>query len=216
MIFILGDSHVSFLSGRDQVAPSWEEPARKDWDNNPHFRTWRVGPWLSRDIGDPTSEAHRILMLAHREVEPGCRLMLLFGEVDTRSTIPRRAALERRSIEDVAREHVESYSRTWVEMRSLGHEVIIFGGIPSAVAFDGPTDGDMFTPYGSNLGRMEASRQFDRLVKEKTRELGFQCCSIHDELIAAHGQAIGSYYSDGIHLNLKAAGLVLDKLGIPR
>ena len=212
MIHCIGDSHVSFFGGKDEVAPSWTEFGAETWGINPMFRPYRIGPYLAYSVGTQGHEGYRSLLVVLGKIPRGADVMLVFGEIDCRAHLLRQRDRQARPLEDVAADCVARYFRTVDEVQSMGYRVIVFGGIPTGCEAAVRNDDGPWAYHGSARERNQTARLFDQNVVARCSAKGIRSLSIFDELVDEEGDTKREYFMDAIHLSQAAMPLVMARL----
>jgi hypothetical protein len=216
MIYCLGDSHVSVFTGKNDVAPSWEEPMRVTWDILPQFRTFRVGPFLAYNVGQQDHLGWEMLFSALKLVPKEGEVLLVFGEIDCRAHLVKQRDKQKRDLDDVVMECVKIYFNAVAEVMAKGYKTMVFGGIPTgckATVSEEQGGGYRWAHYGTHHDRNEAARLFDLNVKKECLQSGAKCLSIFDLMVDDNGDTRAEYFLDAIHLSQKAMPLIENRLG---
>lgn len=216
-IYCIGDSHVDFFSGQDEIQPLWPKPSN---DLLPYFKTFRLGAVLAYNLceygaGLKGREALFLLLdrripAAYREIPPGSKVLLCFGEIDCRAHLLKQAELQKKPIESVVEECVKRYFGVIMEIQQLGYEVMVWNAVPSS-RYDSIPNKE-FPAHGTSLKRNQVTKLFNDYLSDR-------CCSgdaafitIFDDLVDEQGLTRMEYYFDYVHLSQKAMPLALSKL----
>jgi len=188
---------------------------RATWDVLPEFRTWRVGPFLAYNVGTKGHLGWQMLFEALKQVPKNGKVLLVFGEIDCRAHLVKQRDKQGRTLDDLATECAKSYFRAVSAVRDMGHEMMVFGGMPTGCrGYISEVDGKgyQFAYYGTEHDRNEAARAFDSSVKKECKEAGIRFLSILDKLVDQKGETIHGYFLDGVHLSQKALPLIKEAL----
>ncbi|HEY8965771.1 MAG TPA: hypothetical protein VIM58_04970, partial [Candidatus Methylacidiphilales bacterium] len=108
-IHCIGDSHASFFTGTDRLAPVWPE---RPGDRLPFFRSYRVGPALAWSLGRSGTTARgreQVEAILREAVPPGAPVLFLFGEIDCRCHLLPQAEKQGKPAATVATACAEAY-----------------------------------------------------------------------------------------------------------
>src|SRR5688572_14786627 len=104
---VIGDSHVSLFSGKDQIVPTWNEPHE---DLLPQFRTYRLGAMLAYNLATERHEGRDKLFACIKTLPKNSKVLLCFGEIDCRAHLVKQARAQEKTLDDVARECAGRYA----------------------------------------------------------------------------------------------------------
>jgi len=203
-ITVLGNSHVWFFTGRDEVSGmrlADHQPIPTDNE----FRVIPIGPATAWNF--PNKHLYTCLQALNKNnIKTGSRVILVFGEVDCRVHIPKRA--ER----DVAKtwiEAVKAADRYINGVRELckDYKVTVWGVTPPGGEGEDPD----YPRYGELFHRRLATEMFNARVADgcASTGVGFQSLYWH-----IHPSDQHEYYLDEIHLNQKGMPKARELLGL--
>jgi hypothetical protein len=216
-IYCIGDSHVNFFSGQNEVQQLWPKPSN---DVLPYFKTFRLGAILAYNLCKyGTRKKGRELLfvlldrnvpIQNREIPPESKLLLCFGEIDCRAHLLKQAEIQKRDITAVVEECVKRYFSVISEIKELGYETLVWNVIPTSRHDHIPNR--EFPVYGTCLERNHVTRLFNNCLSDICSSTGVEFISIFDELVDEQGLTREEYYFDYIHLSQKAMPLVIEKV----
>ncbi len=207
LIHCIGDSHVNFFSGVDHMQNSWPSPS---WSENPTFRTYRLGPVLAYNLVAKNSKTkgREKLFKVISILPKNSRVLLSFGEIDCRAHLLKQAQTQRKHINQLIVECVTRYLSVALEVKAMGHQVIIWNVVPPSLEAVNSTE---YPSFGSREERAKVTELFnDALAKFcDDHDLLFAC--IYDKLIKPNGVPNQKFFRDQIHLSKIALPLVKDE-----
>jgi len=208
IIHCIGDSHVSFFSGWNKIAPVWPVPVK---DRLPFFKSYHLGPALAYNLCEINSQSRgrENLFEVLKTIPPGEKVLLVFGEIDCRAHLLKQADRQNRDIPEVAQECVQRYFSAIEEVSKMGYEVMVWAAIPS---FPCNYIDSEYPAYGSPKERNRATRLFNEEIERLCRNNGLRFISIFDQLLTKRGNTKIRYYMDFAHLSNKAMPLAIRKL----
>jgi hypothetical protein len=185
MIHAIGNSHANMFN------------------NWPNFWVHWIGPTIAYNF----YEHHLPHVIEYLEgkrgdkgpVPKGDTVMFVVGEVDCRWHLPKQAALQNRSIEDLTKECVSRYFRSLKHVQDMGYNIIAWGAHPSTT---GPHNDDPQNPvYGDCITRNKIAVQYNRWLKELSESNNMKYVSIFDYLIDENLVTKMEYFIDYCHLD---------------
>lgn len=213
-IHCIGDSHVSFFSGCNSIAPIW--PATTG-DRLPWFKTCHIGPALAYNLartGTRTQGRERLMEILERDVPAGATVLLSFGEIDCRAHLTKQAAQRGLPLEQVVDDCLDEYFKTLAEVADMGFRVVVYNTVCSRVRerVDGKRgDGD-YAAYGTRRQRARAARLFNAGAKLRCQRLGLFFLETAPHLADRQGRPLRWYFFDSIHLSQRAMPVTLRQL----
>lgn len=213
VVHVIGDSHVSLFSGRDEMVGAWPRPSR---DLHPRFRTYRLGPALAYRLPDArtTSRGRERLLtvLAFGGIPRAATVLLSFGEIDCRYHLPRVIECTGRPAEEVVRECVSRYASVVREVRDLGFDTLVWGVIP-ALEQDPSGEDAEYPHWGTAEKRNDVIRRFNDLLSRELSGDGIPVVSVFDRLIGTDGTLPDArWYMDRVHLSSAALPVAIEAL----
>lgn len=204
-IHVIGDSHVSLFSGKDEIVPVWNAPHE---DLLPQFRTYRLGAMLAYNLATERHEGREKLFTLLNILPKRSKVLLVFGEIDCRAHIVKQARAQDRDIRDIAENVAERYFSAIQEVNAL-RKTIVWGAIPQSAAAH---SSNKFPTVGSPQERNEAAFWFDRTVRKLCEDAGIPFASIFNELVDSEYISRESFFYDSAHLDQRALPFALEAL----
>lgn len=215
IIYCVGDSHISFFAGANKIQPLWPRPSK---DLIPFFRTfrigavlaWSLGGWGSKNRGREICAAllDRGVPESEKQIPPGSRVLLSFGEIDCRCHVVAQAAKTNSSIETVVNRLAERYCGFIEEVASWGYRPIIWNVIPSSPDETGGTRD--YPIVGTCRQRNEATRLINGILEAWCADKGFEFVNVYRHLVDSEGRTLPEMFMDPIHLSQAAMPNVID------
>ncbi|MBX9737280.1 MAG: hypothetical protein K2X32_10175 [Phycisphaerales bacterium] len=199
MIHILGDSHSSIFTGLHGVAPVFP---RQSPGALPSFRTCHLGPYLAHSVATPGHPVRRLISRALRPAAPRDRVLFVFGEIDCRCHLARRAT-SARTIEAAAADVAERYIHAVREL-SPNRQTAVLCVPPATIA---KLSDARFPTAGSFDQRSKAADSFNRVLRRVGRKLGIQVFGPFRPLATPDGEPRPQYFADGVHADPRALPL---------
>ena len=209
-VFVVGDSHVLFFGGENglnQIKHShvgfWRpHHITRGLDLLPCFHTRHLGPataWRAVESGSSTRAREKIDALVRRELFPGKRVLLSFGEIDCRCHIP-KVVLAGSSPRDAVRETVERSLQLARHLQSRGVRVAMWGPAMvmarAEIRANNPLAG-----IGSFALRTEIVHAYCDLLHEKCAALQLPCVTLAGTYHPWSQPADPEFFCDGFHLS---------------
>lgn len=187
----IGDSHVSFFTGRDEIAQGYPIVNNSDlgWVSTVHY----IGASTAAALVYPASDSRQRLFSVLNSLPKDDPVILVFGEIDCRvhlsqngnSVTPERAA--------------QNYLRCIRQVEGFGYDVYVWGAV--CPIFDDERRKERYAERGARLAREQAMREFNGVLHE----------ALKSKLINISGRVARNpvYFFDGLHLSQKAMEFVL-------
>jgi hypothetical protein len=200
LIHCIGDSHVNFFSGVDRMQNSWPNPS---WTEHPTFITYRLGPVLAYNLVklNTKTRGREKLFKVVTKLPRNSKVLLCFGEIDCRAHLLKQAKLQQRPVDQLIKECVARYISAALEIKALGHEVIIWNVVPSSPKAINSTE---FPSYGNPKERALVTQLFNDALAKACGDHGLLFASIYDKLIKPNGLPNLKFFRDQIHLSQSA------------
>lgn len=214
LIYCIGDSHISFFSGKDAIQPVWP----KDADNELSiFRTFHIGSALAFNLprnNTSTRGREKLLSILEEKVPINSTVLLSFGEIDCRAQIVKHAHSQNSSIAEVVDTCLDEYCKTINEVIQLGFNVIVYNAILSRprerkVVREGHNS---YPAHGTLGERTEAINRFNQGLKKRCEELGARFLANASVLADSKGKIPVWYFFDNIHLSQRAMPVTMQEL----
>jgi hypothetical protein len=217
IIYCIGDSHVSFFSGLDQIQPLWPTNSEDKLD---YFKTFRLGAVLANSLsryGSAMKGRELLFVLLDRRIPvqelwpipPKSKVLFCFGEIDCRFHIIKQAEIQAVSIESIATETANKYSQVLKELQELGYEILVWNVIPPT---NPATQNPEYPHYGNYSQRIIATEAFNEQLKRDAEANNFMFIDIYNNLIDKDRKANMEFYMDQVHLSQKAMPYVINEL----
>jgi hypothetical protein len=204
-IYVIGDSHVTLFSGKDEIVPVWNEPHE---DLLPQFKTYRLGAMLAYNLATERHEGREKLFRLLDSLPKRSTVMLVFGEIDCRAHIVKQARLQDRAIAEIAYDVGTRYASVVKEVAAL-RKTIVWGATPQSSASH---SSNKFPTVGTMVERNQATFYFNAAVEQECLLSGIAFASIFNELVDTEYISKESYFFDTAHLNQRALPFALKAL----
>ena len=205
MIRVIGDSHVSVLSGRADLQPCWPKRVRSAFAG---VETIRLGSYLAYSVTRSGHMARRKLMAALRTSKPNDTIVLSFGEIDCRCHVVRQAELRKVPIATVARELAREYvhaARALVPDRGL----FFLCAPPTSPVLHRNT---AWARAGTFEQRRRAVQAFNRELKRVADKAGYRAIDVTGTVLGVDGRANPLFAWDGLHLGRATLPAIVQEL----
>jgi len=202
IIHCIGDSHVTFFSGRNSTQKGWP---KKSFNKYAFLKSYYFGPVLAYNLCSFKTRnkgREKLFYLLDHILPLGSKVLFCFGEIDCRAHLLKQAEIRGRSIQEITRACVDRYFSVIKETKERGFEVIVFNAIPSGI-LDNAIKVE-FPYYGTNFERNSVSKYFNKYLKQKLNKYNISFINIFDKLVSENFETNTNYYFDGIHLSQKA------------
>lgn len=210
IIYCIGDSHISFFSGKDKIQPLWPKPCLYAL---PYFESYRLGPSLAYNLcrnNTVSMGRERLYEVICKQIPKGSHVLFCFGEIDCRAHILKQAEKQKIRLENVIKECVVRYFSVIKEIKNMGYYPVVWNVIPPTSRMDLRPETHEYPTYGSQNRRNEVTVLFNRYLDKLCNESNIPMISIYDKLVDNKGNAKSDFYIDDIHLSQKAMPLVLE------
>jgi predicted SAM-dependent methyltransferase len=212
-IYAIGDSHVRFLAGRDEVSTRRND-GRINWYENctARFTGLHVGPGLAHNANRPGSRTQsfekimRVLDGPHRAIPAGARLLFSFGEIDCRYHVCRLSEAKGMPVEAIVDDICAAYIGLLDRVAALGYRPGAWGPVaPTWVTFYGDPENPV---HGAYEQRLAATRRFNQVMGDLCAQRGFPYLTLTEKLLDDAGGTDRRWYTDDIHLSQYARALL--------
>jgi len=210
VINCIGDSHVTFFSGRNSTQKGWP---KKSFNKRLFFKSYYLGPVLAYNLCSFKTKykgREKLLCLLDHILPLGSKVLFCFGEIDCRAHLLKQAEIRRKTFQEITRVCVDRYFSVIKETKEKGFEVLVFNVNPSGIIEN--TNKLEFPYYGTNLERNSVSKYFNSYLKQKLNKYNIAFISIFDKLVSENCETKTNYYFDEIHLSQKAMPFFLNEL----
>ena len=217
----LGDSNTMFFAGAERLRfvryrrsafwkPHW---INRGLDLLPCFRVFHVGPataWKAGDFGSSTRSREKIEILMKKDLKPGSRVLLSFGEIDCRIHMA-KAVLADGKIEEVVEKTAAKYVKLPRLFAERGFRPVVWG-VPQVI----PKDEALSSPTFPFIGPWELRRDITYAYIARLKE---HCAAAGIPMVALagtyHDPAVKperALFHDGTHLSQRLMPLALAEL----
>jgi hypothetical protein len=209
IIYCLGDSHISFFSGNNNIVPMWEEKNNNvnEYENIKCFKVLRLGAFTAYNLYK-NKESKEKISNALSIIEKNSYILLSFGEIDCRCHIVKQSEMQKKSIEYIADECVCRYIESVDAIKKLGYNIILWNVIPP---YSVSNKCGKFTEYGTISQRKDAAIYFNKYI-EKSIDSDIFFLNIYNEISDVDGYALPNIFFDDIHLSQYGMPFAIEKL----
>lgn len=215
-VIVLGDSHVNFFSGNEELSflPIGRN-INTCLNNTPYpFTPLHAGPCLAytcNRLQTTYSFREKAAYLCQNFIKPHAKILCCLGEIDLRVHVFKQTALQNRSYQQVVDDILAQYMQFLLWLQESGYQVACWGAIASQKD-SCPLD-PKFPRNGSEKERNLATAYFNRRLSEMCREHSILFLSIFEQMITQDYRTLDEYLSpDCCHLGQKALTLALPEL----
>ncbi len=218
-VIIIGDSHVNFFSGNEELSyiPIGKDIRVCPQVNRRSFTAIHLGPGLAYNCMNEESSVETIQktrFLMDRFISEGSSVVAVFGEIDIRVHILKQADKNAISCQAVTDDVIAEYGKYLLFLKEHYPKVYAWGPIASQSDL-APVDKN-YPRIGSMIERNRVTRYFNEKLREFCDSNGIVYISIYDKLMDNELNTLDEYYcSDHIHLGqnaMRLAGAQLDEI----
>lgn len=215
-LVVIGDSHVNFFSGNEKLSfiPIGNEVNTCTRQNDLPITVIHFGPCLAyktNQYGSTNRFREKLDWAMENFIQPGARLLCVFGEVDIRAHVFKQTAVQGKDFRPVVNEIIGNYMEFLLWLRRLGHEVVCWGPIASQND-DCPITGE-YPRVGTTAERNMATAFFNEELSLRCSENGISFISIFEDMVTDDMQTKEEYLSDDrVHLGNYAYQMVIGAL----
>jgi hypothetical protein len=225
VLHVLGDSHVAFFSGveglkfysgrgvltgffRRRYISAFTELL-------PVFRVFHTGASTAWSAAAPRSASQtrqKIAVLLRKDIPAGGSLLLVFGEIDCRSHIP-KAVLGGKAIPTAAGETVARFMALPRWLAQAGYDVTVWQ--PSGVTVADATPPEIYHPqpaFGTQQLRLEITRAYSEQLAAACAREKIRCAGIVGKYHSWNEPAAAECFLDNCHLSQRMMPLTLHAL----
>lgn len=214
-IIVLGDSHVNFFSGNEELSFL---PIGRDINtcagNPPYpFTPLHLGPCLaynSSRYNTTFSFREKAEYLCQNFIQPHARILCCLGEIDIRVHVFRQAEQQNRPYQEIVDDILSQYIQFLLRLQEQGYQVSCWGPIASQKETC-PLD-PKFPRNGTEAERNMATAYFNRQLSQLCSAHNILFLSIFDQMVTSDYLTLDQYLSpDHCHLGQKALPLALSQ-----
>ncbi len=217
----VGDSNTMFFAGAERLRfiryrrsafwkPHW---INRGLDLLPCFRVFHVGPataWKAGDLGSSTRSREKIEKLLAKDIKPGSKIILSFGEIDCRIHMA-KAVKAGGKIEEVVEKTAAKFVKLPQEIAARGFKPVVWG--PPQII---PKDEKLSSPTFPFIGPWELRRDITYAYIERLREhcgkTGIPFLALAGKYHPPMEKAERALFHDGTHLSQRLMPLALTEL----
>ena len=217
----IGDSNTMFFAGAERLRfvryrrsafwkPHW---INRGLDLLPCFRVFHVGPataWKAGDLGSSTRSREKIEILLKKDLKPGAKLLMSFGEIDCRIHMA-KAVQAGGKIEDVVEKTAAKFVKLPAAIKARGFQHAIWAP-PQIIPKDEKLSCPAFPFVGSWELRRDITYAYIERLKAHCAEHGIPCLSLAGLYHPRMEKAERSLFHDGTHLSQRLMPLALAEL----
>lgn len=217
----IGDSNTMFFAGAERLRfvryrrsafwkPHW---INRGLDLLPCFRVFHVGPataWKAGDPGSSTRSREKIEILLRKDVKPGSRVLLSFGEIDCRIHMA-KAVLAGGKIEEVVEKTAAKFVKLPQAIAARGFRPVVWGPpqiIPKNESLSSPT----FPFIGPWELRRDITYAYTARLREHCEKAGIPMLALAGLYHPPAEKADLKLFHDGTHLSQRLMPLALTEL----
>jgi len=207
LIYCIGDSHVSFFSGINEIQRVWPNKSQMIL---PFFKVFPVGQTLAYNLIKSNSSSHgreKIFTILKKEIPKGSNILFCFGEIDCRAHLIKQSRIQKRNLSSIVEECVDRYFSAILDINNLGYKVLVWNVVPSTRL--NKINNNMYPLVGNCKERNLVTVMFNKYLARKCNAIRIPFVFIYQNIIDKHGLTKMFYYMDGIHLSQKAMPMTL-------
>ncbi len=210
-IIVLGDSHVNFFSGNENLTFI---PIGNDINVCPTITTYpftalHLGPCLAYNCNKANSSTlfqEKVEFLCYNFIKPNAHIICCLGEIDLRVHVFRQTKLQQRSYQEIVDDILAEYIPFLLSLKEQGFHVYCWGPIASQQEVC-PLDPE-FPRTGSETERNMATAYFNQQLRLLCKQHGITFLSIFEQMITDNFETKDTYLSsDHCHLSQRALEL---------
>lgn len=216
----IGDSNTMFFAGSERLRfiryrrsallkPHW---INRGLDLLPCFRVFHVGPataWKAGDPGSSTRAREKLGILLRKDVAPGSKLILSFGEIDCRIHMA-RAVKGGKPIDEVVEATASKYIQLPRWIASEGFRPLVWGP-PQIIPNDERLD-HTFPFVGPWELRRDVTYAYIERLRHHCSEAGIPFVALAGTYHPEEQRPAKAWFHDGTHLSQRLMPLALREL----
>ena len=185
-IIVLGDSHVNFFSGNENLSFL---PIGHDINTCPlhtayHFTPLHIGPCLAYNCNRANTTfqfQEKAAYLCQNFIRPNARIICCLGEIDLRVHVFKQARLQSKNYTQIVDDILSEYIQFLITLKKKGYQVYCWGPIASQTQ-NCPLD-PMFPRNGLETERNAATAYYNRQLSSLCRRHNIIFLSIFYKMI---------------------------------
>lgn len=210
-IVVIGDSHVNFFSGNENLTFS---PIGKDMDVCPNITTnpftiIHLGPCLAYHCNHPDTSTHfqeKVNYLCENFLKPNAHILFSLGEIDLRVHVFQQVTAQNRTYQEIIDTILSEYVTFLVSLQNKGYSVACWG--PIASQSENCPVNPAFPRVGTEVERNQATAYFNQQLSIYCQQHQIPFLSIFEQMITDDFHTKEEYLSaDHCHLGQKAMTL---------
>lgn len=205
-IHVIGDSHVTLFSGKDEIVPEWPTP---HVDDVRLFKTYRLGAYLAYNVGNENHPVREKLQRLLKSLPKNPKVLLCFGEIDCRAHIVKQAQIQGKAIYITAIDTAEAYMQGIRAIKPLCGVLGVWGAPPQSPA---EHSSNRFPTVGTMKERNIATWHFNQRLSVLCDEEGVFFAHVHNEIVNESAESNPDYFMDSAHLNQRARPFAMNVL----
>ena len=215
-IWVIGDSHVNFFSGNEQLSfiPVGNDINTCRNVNNTPFSILHMGPCLaynSNSYGTSSQFREKLDFLLSDIIEPAAKIMFVLGEIDIRAHVFKECERQNCDYRKVTHSSIENYIKMMKEVCDQGFKVLCFG--PIASQSEALQTEDTYIRWGSEVERNRATAYFNDELEHACESASIGFVTILKQMITDDWHTKTEFISsDGVHLSQSIMPLVISEL----
>lgn len=212
-IIVLGDSHVNFFSGNENLTflPIGHDINTCADNTSYPFTPLHAGPCLAYNCNhaDTTFRFHeKVTYLCQNFIQPHAKIICCLGEIDLRVHVFKQTKLQNRTYQQIVDDILTEYIRFLIWLKDHGYQVYCWGPIASQTE-SCPLD-PMFPRNGTEIERNKATAYFNQRLSALCQKYGIVYLSIFDKMVTDDYRTLEQYLSpDRCHLSQRALSLAI-------
>lgn len=213
-IYVIGDSHVRFLAGKDELSGGVEDIGRVYRGFSAKFIAYHLGPGLTYNLdkyGSKTGTIEKIEALIDQgRVPNNARLLFSFGEIDCRFHVCRRSEQSGKTVDEIVRGLCEIYIKLLDKVKNKGFRPMVWA--PFATTWKQHWPDPEFPVYGSYEKRYQAVLIFNETMRRLCEDRGYDFMSLFWAVNDRENNPIQGYFCDAVHLSQAARHHIHDMM----
>ncbi|MBR6010702.1 MAG: hypothetical protein IKP35_04810 [Alphaproteobacteria bacterium] len=217
--FVIGDSHTDIFNQNmfyEKVLLGQDELKSNLWGciySAPDFVTYHLDAVLAYNMnrhGSTMKGLEKIEYLINNGYLPKhAKVVTSLGEIDCRVHVKKQAEQQNITTDQVIYNIIQNYGTLLKMLKNKGYRVYAYAPIASqkeTVDID-----PQFPRYGSEIERNNISLVFGKKLKEFCDKNNMGFVSMLKDLLNDDMTTKGEYYRDGVHLNMDARPMLVQK-----
>ena len=215
-IYVIGDSHVNFFSGNEELAfvPVGNGINTSKQIAGLPFSVFHMGPCLAyntRRFNTTYRFREKLDYLLSNIIEAGAEIMFVLGWVDIRAHVYKQSMKNACTFEEIINNILNNYVEMMADVKKKGYKVYCFGPI-GALSEKTPSQ-EVFENSGTEVEQNIATAYFIKKLHEMCRKENIEFISLFEKLITDYMHTRLDYLcSDGCHLGQAAMPLLIEAL----